>query len=97
MFPITGGLDLILMPGVAFTRAGGRMGHGMGYYDKYLARLFETYPERRKDSYQPGQIDEKLMANQTVLIALAFNEQIVPDNELPLESTDVMIDQILTA
>ncbi|GAB0096930.1 5-formyltetrahydrofolate cyclo-ligase [Sergentomyia squamirostris] len=76
----SGGLDLVLMPGVAFTESCGRCGHGMGYYDKFLARLIEKFGR-----------------NNFKLIAVAFKEQIVPDNELQMDATDVRLDAVITA
>lgn len=38
----TGGLDLLLVPGVAFTKSGDRLGHGMGYFDRWQAKCFNT-------------------------------------------------------
>jgi 5-formyltetrahydrofolate cyclo-ligase len=79
-------LDLFLLPGVAFTASGKRCGHGRGYYDKYLARYFQRYPEKCMDR-----------TNKTVLIGLAFKEQMVDSFKMPLDPYDFPLDLVLTS
>lgn len=75
----SGGIDLFLVPGVAFSKNGGRLGHGMGFYDKYFTRHSEIYPEKN-----------------SIRMAIAFKEQIVPEDNLPLAEHDVILDYVVT-
>lgn len=66
-------LDLVMVPGVAFDRNGGRTGHGKGYYDKLLqharadaplialgfeCQLFEEIPVESHDIYMDAVVTE---------------------------------------
>lgn len=67
-------LDLIMVPGVAFDRRGGRSGHGKGYYDKLLeharpdtplvalafeCQMFDEVPTAEHDIFMDKVITEK--------------------------------------
>ncbi|CAO3625193.1 unnamed protein product [Cunninghamella blakesleeana] len=77
------GLDLILVPGVAFDDKKNRIGHGKGYYDRYLLK------------YKDWAISKNKPMVKTV--ALALNEQIIEVGKIPLEETDQELNTILTA
>jgi 5-formyltetrahydrofolate cyclo-ligase len=54
-------VEFVLLPGVAFTRDGARLGYGGGFYDKLIARLD----------------DEGKVAQRPTLVAGAYSMQIV--------------------
>ena len=66
-------LDLVMVPGVAFDRQGGRAGHGKGYYDKLLqharpvaplvalafeCQIFDRVPVEPHDIYMDAVVTE---------------------------------------
>ena len=63
-------LDLIVVPGVAFDRNGGRMGYGAGFYDRYFKKI-------SKDNIK--KIEKLALAYDfQILDKIPMNEQDVP-------------------
>ncbi|KAF7242678.1 hypothetical protein EG68_10275 [Paragonimus skrjabini miyazakii] len=76
-----GGVDLVIVPGLAFTRNGKRLGRGGGYYDRYL-----NWCRARSSTSE---------LNWPMLVALAFEEQLM--EELPTQPHDVQVNRVLFA
>lgn len=76
-------IDLFLLPGQAFDRTGRRLGRGGGYYDTFLMR----YQELAKENGW----------SQPLLVALSYSVQILEEGVIPVNSTDVPIDALVTS
>jgi 5-formyltetrahydrofolate cyclo-ligase len=78
---MAGGLDLIIMPGLAFDRKGNRIGYGKGYYDRFLSKCYIN--------------SEQYAITRPFTIAIALQCQLV--EEVPTEVTDLKPDEIICA
>ncbi|PVG01353.1 nagb/rpia/CoA transferase-like protein [Serendipita vermifera] len=80
-------IDLILLPGMAFDRSLARLGHGKGYYDKFITdyrQLLSTLSTSNTSTTSP------------LAIGLSLEEQIVEDETIPMTETDVYLDGLIT-
>ena len=80
-------LDLVIVPGVAFSLDGRRLGHGKGYYDEFLWNL-----QQRADHSTAFRSNNKRLFT----IGLALREQLV-DEPLAVEGQDYSLDEVLVA
>ncbi|KAA1066860.1 5,10-methenyltetrahydrofolate synthetase [Puccinia graminis f. sp. tritici] len=58
------GLDLILLPGLAFDRFGNRLGRGKGYYDEYL-NAYPSVASRPSITNYPDHLATKQQSEKT--------------------------------
>ncbi|KAL9619683.1 MAG: hypothetical protein Q9160_005703 [Pyrenula sp. 1 TL-2023] len=80
------GLDMIVMPGMAFDTSKRRLGHGRGYYDRYLQEYHENLNRTGARSPMPH------------LVGLALREQIVPSgHSIPTGDLDWTLDKIVSS
>ena len=77
------GLDLVILPGVAFGMDGRRIGHGKGYYDTWLSRYWDAV----------GTASE---ARMPILVGTALVEQLFGEGEVPVDGTDWLVDIVVT-
>ncbi|KAH9989541.1 5-formyltetrahydrofolate cyclo-ligase [Russula vinacea] len=75
-------LDVILIPGVGFDRSLARLGHGKGYYDRFLSSYLAIASARGRA--------------KPLYVALALREQVLAVGEVPVGANDVSVDMIVT-
>lgn len=79
---------LVLVPALAFTLQGQRLGKGKGFYDRYLQRIPRIRDDKSLQKVGPAP------SSGPFFIGVAYSCQIV--ETLPVEKTDVPMDYILT-
>lgn len=73
--------DLMIVPCVAFNKDGKRLGHGGGFYDKFLRRLNDLRAQKDISNIRT--------------LGIALSCQLVVD-DIPVDSHDVLIDRVFT-
>ncbi|KAA8646888.1 5-formyltetrahydrofolate cyclo-ligase [Aspergillus tanneri] len=78
------GLDLIVMPGMAFDQGFRRLGHGKGYYDHFLTRYSKAAESKAWTPKMP------------LLVAPCLKEQMLPSTEeIPVSDHDWLVDVLI--
>ncbi|CAH9073864.1 unnamed protein product [Cuscuta europaea] len=73
-------VDLLLLPGLGFDKAGRRLGRGGGYYDTFLKKYQELVKEKKW--------------KHPLKVALSYSVQIL--DTIPVTPDDVLVDALIT-
>ena len=86
-------IDMIVVPGVAFSPSGVRLGRGRGFYDRLFARMGFGQDKERQVIEGTGGNGRKGVGPVTV--GVCFSCQIVPN--VPAEAHDIALDMVISA
>jgi len=86
---------LVLVPGLAFDRRGGRVGRGKGFYDRFLGALRSARLGRRGESPPPSlREDPEDSGCGFIALGVGFSCQLV--DEVPTGAEDFRLDGVVT-
>lgn len=78
-----GDIDVLIVPGLAFDSAGGRLGQGKGYYDRFISRV------RTSDNGAEGE-------KTPLLVAVGMKPQFLIEESVPTLDHDFQMDVVIT-
>ncbi|KAH9478563.1 putative 5-formyltetrahydrofolate cyclo-ligase [Psilocybe cubensis] len=79
--------------GVAFDRTLSRLGHGKGYYDRFITAYNSAF------AYSPSSTSVTSVSSnhrKPLLVGLGLREQLLPGGEVPIGEHDWKMDVIIT-
>lgn len=88
--PSSSGITLIICPGMAFDKTGNRLGHGGGFYDRFLA----TLSHRQNEAPQPAGPADGEAQSEFTIVGLCYDFQLV--EAVPTGPDDIRVDGVVT-